>query len=786
VPLQRRQKLYSGLNTSLLRVNGSVFVGHVVDPADPYRRFSVELLIDGLVVQTAFADRFSTTIAPSIGDGCCGFVIPVATSLLESGGLAEARVANLGDPIGAPIDLADPTVPASAAVTASRLRWLGGLRFRGWIAEAEPLTALKVVVNGENVMELDNLPWAQADDEAYLDQPVRGIDFHLPGRFADGCVKMLSVVKGNGEALAGLPLPFVAFPDGLAATIAGFGTLESERLRGELYDRLIPCSLPFSSYREWKERFPIVPIAAGDFPDLRAGVLVIGSEQLQLTVESLERQSLPHWTAGAIGGARDASAFDAADAKGFLDEEAADCDFIVFALAGTEFAPNALQRIAACFAAHKQVDIVYGDLEVTASDGSLWPLAFPAFDYERLLEQGYCALVFALRRRTAARQLAGSPSNLFRLFNSIFDDSAALQHESVAHLPGAIAVLPSLNRDTAGATLRDATAAHLKARRMEAAVTIAPSALLPAAQVRRTPPHGRTTIIIPTRNRVELLADCLDSLQPVLARSDVDLLVVDNDSSDDTTIRFLSELKEMRGTRVLPVPGPFNYARLNNLAALETGSDFLLFLNNDVKALDGNWLDEMHGRMAEPDVGAVGALLAWPSGMVQHGGVVLGPRLAAAHAFSGRTTVDPGYADLLRVAHECSAVTAACMLTRRDDFLSLGGMDDIHFPVSFNDVDYCLRLRAASRRIIMTPHARLVHLEYAGHGGRTPADHSARFARELTALRHRWGEILLADPFYNPTLSLDPIPFSALAWPARSLDMRLQVPIKAKDVPAGF
>src|SRR5262249_23034707 len=140
-------------------------------------------------------------------------------------------------------------------------------------------------------------------------------------------------------------------------------------------------------------------------------------------------------------------------------------------------------------------------------------------------------------------------------------------------------------------------------------------------------------------------------------------------------------------------------------------SDFLLFLNNDVKALDGSWLDEMRARLAEPNVGAVGALLAWPSGMVQHGGVVLGPSFAATHAFNDRTTDDPGYCDLLRVAHECSAVTAACLLTRRSDYHALGGMDEIYFPVSFSDVDYCLRLRAKSRRIVLTPHAHLIHFE---------------------------------------------------------------------------
>src|SRR4030088_427008 len=156
------------LKMAFARVNANVFVGHVCDPAEPERRFSVELLIDGLVVQTAYADRFTTKLSPSIGDGCYGFVIPVVGSLLESARVAEARVANLGDPSGAPLDLDSPSSAADTAIATSRLRWLGVLRFRGWIADSDQTTTLKIVVNGEDVMELSNLPWAQADEDAFL------------------------------------------------------------------------------------------------------------------------------------------------------------------------------------------------------------------------------------------------------------------------------------------------------------------------------------------------------------------------------------------------------------------------------------------------------------------------------------------------------------------------------------------------------------------------------------------------------------------------------------------
>ncbi len=194
----------------------------------------------------------------------------------------------------------------------------------------------------------------------------------------------------------------------------------------------------------------------------------------------------------------------------------------------------------------------------------------------------------------------------------------------------------------------------------------------------------------------------------------------------------------------------------------------------------------MRSRLVEADVGAVGAQLIWPSGVVQHGGVVLGANFAATHAFNDRVEGDPGYADLLRVAHECSAVTAACLLTRRDDYIAVGGMDELQFPVAFNDVDYCLKLRARGKRIIFTPHARLWHLEFASRGKDATSDRKGRFERELANLRSKWGAVLADDPYYSPVLSRDDRPFSALAWPPGSLDPRRQQLQAPNIAPSGF
>src|SRR5262249_14191937 len=154
--------------------------------------------------------------------------------------------------------------------------------------------------------------------------------------------------------------------------------------------------------------------------------------------------------------------------------------------------------------------------------------------------------------------------------------------------------------------------------------------------------------------------------------------------------------------------------------------------------------------------------------------------------FDDRMGGDPGYADLLRVAHEASAVSAACLLTRRSDYLAVGGMDDIRFPLGFGDVDYCLRLRARGKRIVWTPHARLVCPNSARQAGAALPDVNDRMAREIQNLRNRWGSVLLNDPYYNPTLSLDAKAFSALSWPVRPLATRLNAPPAMADVPPGF
>ncbi len=783
-PRQRSERSTSvanqGLRTEFHRSGERKFSGFVLDSGDLCRKFAVEIMVDGYPVRVVRADSLvHDLVGERIGDGCYGFSLSLDDGAVSDSAVVEARLANLGTAVGLPIALARASDTPPQISGPGSVRWLGGLRFSGWIGGREEFAMANILVDGTLVTRVRALAWNHVGTSEQDARAVRAFDFHLPERFANGTIHQLLMLDDSGENIGGAPLFFIAYPDGLREAVAGRGVSQEEQLRAQLFDQLLPMSVPFSQYQGWRERFGILP---GPSLALRGAVIMVGPGAMDETLESLHAQFHNDWIAASLPQTSEPTGLQVDMAREFLETDGANCDFVVFTLAGTLFAPSALQRIAAAFANFEKARAVYADLELQSEDGAVWPLAFPAFDYERMLEQGYCAHLFALRRSSALQSLEAGASNLYRLFNSILDDGSAAD---IVHVPGPLATLPAFDRTAAGVALAVATSAHLRQKDTEAQVTQRTGGILPAVQITRIFETPRTTIIIPTRNRQNLLQDCIDSIWPAVERTDAEILVVDNDSSNLDTLGYLAQL-ENRGVTVLRVPGAFNFPRLNNCAADAAHGEVLCLLNNDVKALDDFWLEELLGRIADNDVGAVGSLLVWPSGVVQHGGVVLGPSFAATHAFNDRIDSDVGYNDLLCVARECSAVTAACLVTRRDDYLKVGGMDEVRFPVNFNDVDYCLKLRALGKRVVFTPHAKLMHLESASRGLDVKAKHEERFERELQNLRAKWGSVLAADPYYSPMLSLDPIPFSALAWPARAMEPRVNDPPVPIQIPPGF
>ena len=281
-----------------------------------------------------------------------------------------------------------------------------------------------------------------------------------------------------------------------------------------------------------------------------------------------------------------------------------------------------------------------------------------------------------------------------------------------------------------------------------------PRPQLPPVMGFETGPLPLVSVIVPTRNRVDLLRSCLEGV----ARTNyprLETIVVDNDSDDPATLDYLAGL-EQGGCRLIRHSGPFNYSAINNRAASVARGEMLCLLNNDVDVIEPDWLLALVAQALRDEVGAVGAQLLYPDGSIQHAGVVLGICGGAAHAHRRLRPEEDGYFQRHQLPQFVSAVTAACMVVRRDRFQAVGGFDAERFPVAFNDVDLCMRLNRKGWQSLYEPRARLIHHESVSRGADYEPPQAARFAAELQALRELWVGDDQVDPFHHPQLS----PFS--------------------------
>jgi GT2 family glycosyltransferase len=274
------------------------------------------------------------------------------------------------------------------------------------------------------------------------------------------------------------------------------------------------------------------------------------------------------------------------------------------------------------------------------------------------------------------------------------------------------------------------------------------------------------SLIIPTRNGLVLIRQCIES---ILGRTDYpsyELVIVDNASDDPEILAYFESLETNQRVRVLRDDRPFNFAALNNMAVNEVQGEVIGLVNNDSHVISPDWLTEMVSIAMQPGVGAVGARLWYPDDTLQHGGVILGVRGVAGHSHKGLPRNNPGYFGRAALMQSLSAVTAACLLIRRDIYLRAGGMDANNLKIAFNDVDFCLKVKELGYRNVWTPYAELYHHESASRGLENAPEKQARFADEVRFMQQRWGDRLANDPAYNPNLTLQAENFS-LAWPPR-------------------
>ncbi len=263
------------------------------------------------------------------------------------------------------------------------------------------------------------------------------------------------------------------------------------------------------------------------------------------------------------------------------------------------------------------------------------------------------------------------------------------------------------------------------------------------------------SILIPNKDQIKILQNCVESIYARAGNVDFEILILENNSREKETFSYYKELERSGKARIIEWKAEFNYSAVNNYGAKQANGDYLLFLNNDTEFKGENVLGELVKYAEKENVGAVGAKLFYPDGTVQHAGVILGYGGSAGHVFEGMTEEELQKIPWSRVARQYSAVTAACMLVKKSVFADVDGFDET-FPVAYNDIDLCLRIRASGKKIVYTPFAQVIHYESATRGLELTAEKARRVKQEEERFQARWRKQLAeGDPFYNPNLTLE-------------------------------
>jgi len=417
-------------------------------------------------------------------------------------------------------------------------------------------------------------------------------------------------------------------------------------------------------------------------------------------------------------------------------------DYLVPLRVGDVLSNSALFRFAEAIQVNRDAAILYGDQdELDPSGNRARPWFKPRWNREMFLAQDYISSAMAVDMKL----LRDAGSSMSDLTNIVIEASFA--DRPIVHVPHILCHVANATDDCG----RRLTAVSAKLKPVGARCSEGPFGTvkvewpLPA----KLP---LVTLIVPTKDKIELLRPCVES---VLARTDYDpfeILIVDNASVERRTADYLAAIGQHPKVRVVPYPGAYNFSAINNAAAREARGSFLCLLNNDTEVVNREWLTELMRYAVRDEIGAAGAKLLYEDGTIQHAGVVVGIGEAAGHAHRFLPAKEPGYFCQPHVAQYISAVTAACLVVEKKKFEAVGGLDEAGLAVAFNDVDFCLKLEKAGWRNVYVPHAVLIHHESKSRGDDISPLNVDRYRRELKILQERWGTKTYDDPLHNPNL----------------------------------
>ena len=266
-------------------------------------------------------------------------------------------------------------------------------------------------------------------------------------------------------------------------------------------------------------------------------------------------------------------------------------------------------------------------------------------------------------------------------------------------------------------------------------------------------PQPKVSIIIPSRDRIDILRPCIQSIQEKTTYKNYEIVIVDNETTDTETLQYLEDIQSDQ-VRVERHPGPFNFAALNNTAVRNSTAQIICLLNNDITVITPEWLDELVSHASRPEIGIAGAKLYYPHDHIQHSGIVMGLGGIAGEAFKKLHRSHDGYIHRAFLVSNFSAVTGACFVFKKTLWEEIDGLREEDIPNAFGDVDFCLRAKAAGYRTLFTPFAELYHHESCSRGNDMVPEKVEAFKKAISYMENNWASVIHRDPYYNPNLTL--------------------------------
>jgi GT2 family glycosyltransferase len=422
-------------------------------------------------------------------------------------------------------------------------------------------------------------------------------------------------------------------------------------------------------------------------------------------------------------------------------------------------APNTFFEVVHVLNEDQDVDILYFDEDKLSSDGKERrdPWFKPDWSPELLLSANF--LMHSVVRRELVQEVDGFRKSMEGTQDWDLLFRCTEKTKRIRHIPKVLYHWRQIKGSAASDLLakpwvfenqRKCVQEHLERIGLENAnATFTSPGFL---RVSWSPSESLVSIVIPSKDKVEVLQRCIDSLLKITDYPHYEIILVDNESVEKNTIAYYESLKDDSRVKFIPFPGEFNFSAANNQGAREANGKLLLFLNNDVEILEPDWLEEMVRWAERPEIGVVGAKLLYPNGLIQHAGVVIGMQGHASHVFMGSMEKQTGPFGSVDWYRDYSAVTGACMMMRKEVFEEIGGFDE-GYQLVFSDVEICLRVVNKGYRVVYTPYARLRHYEGKSRGVHIPASDMLRGYEHM----HEWVEA--GDRYFNPNLSYAiPIP----------------------------